>query len=399
MKLRDSGSRTSWRLFHFKRFSVTIMGLLLILAFFPACSNKAEVTPRKKGADLGNGVPVIVTSAIEKTVPVQLTAIGNVQAYSTVTVKAQVGGELIRVRFQEGQDVKQGDPLFQIDPRPFKSELKQAEANLKKDAIQADNTRKDTKRYADLFKEGLVTQQQYDQIRANAEALDAAVRADQAAVENARLQLAYSSIRSPINGRTGNLMVHAGNLVKANDTSPLVTINQISPIYVAFSVPQQNLPDIKKYMAAGKLKAEAIIPKNDGPPSQGILSFVDNAVDPATGTILLKATFPNKDKALWPGQFVNVVLTLTMQSNAIVVPSQAVQSGQQGQYLFIVKPDLTVESRPVIVGREIDQEAIIEKGVQPGENVVTDGQIRLSPGAKVQIKSSPSATASGGGRS
>ncbi len=395
MKLRDLGSQTSWCLFHFKCSSVAIMGLLLFLAFFHACSNKAEVTPKKKGADPGNGVPVIVTSAIEKTVPVQLTAIGNVQAYSTVTVKAQVGGELIRVQFQEGQDVKQGDPLFRIDPRPFKSELKQAEANLKKDAIQADNASKDTKRYADLFKEGLVTQQQYDQIRANAEALNAAVRADQADVENARLQLAYSSIRSPINGRTGNLMVHAGNLVKANDTSPLVTINQISPIYVAFSVPQQNLPEIKKYMAAGKLKTEAIIPKSDGPPSQGTLSFVDNAVDPATGTILLKATFPNKDKALWPGQFVNVVLTLTLQSNAIVVPSQAVQSGQQDQYLFIVKPDLTVESRPVIVGREIDQDAIIEEGVRPGENVVTDGQIRLSPGAKVQIKSPPSATASG----
>lgn len=395
MKLRDFGSRTSWRLFHFKYFSITILGLLLFLAFFPACSNNGAGTSEKKGPII---VPVAVSSAVEKTVPIQLNAIGNVQAYSTVTVKAQVGGQLIRVQFQEGQDVKQGDPLFAIDPRPFKSELKRAEANLKKDAVQADNIRKDTKRYADLFKEGLITQQQYDQIHANAEALKAAVRADQADVENARLQLAYSTIRSPINGRTGNLMVHAGNLVKANDTSPLVTINQISPIYVAFSVPQQNLPEIKKYMAAGRLKVEAVIQKNDGLPSQGILSFIDNAVDPATGTILLKAIFPNKDKTLWPGQFVNVVLTLTLQSNAIVVPSQAVQSGQQGQYLFIVKPDLTVESRPVVVGREIAQEAIIEKGVQPGEKVVTDGQIRLSPGAKVQIKSSPSATASGEGR-
>ncbi len=395
MKLHDFDSRTSWCLFHFKYFAVTILGLLLTLAFFPGCSNNGAGTSEMKGAII---VPVAVSSAVEKTVPVQLNAIGNIQAYSTVAIKAQVGGELIRVHFNEGQDVKQGDPLFQIDPRPFKSELKQAEANLKKDVVQADNIRKDAKRYADLFKEGLVTQQQYDQIRANAEALDAAVRADQAAVENARLQLTYSTIRSPINGRTGNLMVHAGNLVKANDTSPLVTINQISPIYVAFSVPQQHLPEIKKYMAAGKLKVEAIIQNNDGPPSQGILSFIDNAVDPATGTILLKATFPNKEKALWPGQFVNVVLTLTLQSNAIVVPSQAIQSGQQGQYLFIVKPDLTVESRPVIVGREIDQEAIIEKGIQPGENVVTDGQIRLSPGAKVQIKKSPSATASGEGR-
>jgi multidrug efflux system membrane fusion protein len=371
------------------------LGLLLSLAVFTACSNQGAGTSEKKDSII---IPVAVSSAVEKTVPIQLNAIGNVQAYSTVTVKAQVGGELIRVHFQEGQDVRQGDPLFTIDPRPFKSELRQAEANLKKDAIQADNARKDTKRYADLLKEGLVTQQQYDQIHANAEALKAAVRADQAAVENARLQLAYTSIRSPINGRTGNLMVHAGNLVKANDTSPLVTINQTSPIYVAFSVPQQNLPEIKKFMTAGKVKVEAIIPNSDGPPSQGILSFIDNTVDPATGTILLKAIFPNKDKTLWPGQFANVVLTLTLQSNAIVVPSQAVQSGQQGQYLFIVKPDLTVESRPVVVGREVDQEAIIEKGVQPGEKVVTDGQIRLSPGAKVQIKSSPSATASAEGR-
>lgn len=398
MKLRDFGSRTYWPLFHLKYFSGTILGLLLTLAFFPACSNQGAGTSDKKGLGIDTVVPVAVSSVVEKTVPVQLNAIGNIQAYSTVAIKAQVGGELIRVQFQEGQDVKQGDPLFQIDPRPFKSELKRAEANLKKNTVQADNTSKDILRYADLFKEGLITQQQYDQIHANAEALKAAVRADEAAVENARLQLAYSSIRSPINGRTGNLMVHAGNLVKANDTSPLVTINQISPIYVVFSVPQQNLPEIKKYVAAGKLKVEAIIQKNDGPPSQGILSFIDNAVDPATGTILLKATFPNKDKALWPGQFVNVVLTLTLQSNAIVVPSQAVQSGQQGQYLFIVKPDLTVESRPVVVGREIDQEAIIEKGVKPGEKVVTDGQIRLSPGAKVQIKSSPSATDSAEGR-
>lgn len=398
MKLRDFLSKSSWPLFHFKFLSVAILCLFLTLTFLPACSKKTSMSSEKKGSGTVTGMPVNVSTVVEKVVPVQLSAIGNVQAYSTVTVRAQVGGELNRVHFNEGQDVKQGDPLFTIDPRPFKSELKRAEANLKKDAIQAENTRKDTKRYADLIKEGLITQQQYDQIRANAEVLEAAVRADQAAVENARLLLAYSDIRSPINGRTGNLMVHAGNLVKANDTSPLVTINQISPIYVAFSVPQQNLPEIKKYMAAGKLKVEAIIPNSDGPPSQGILSFIDNTVDPATGTILLKAIFPNKDKTLWPGQFANVVLTLTLQSNAIVVPSQAVQSGQQGQYLFIVKPDLTVESRPVVVGREVDQEAIIEKGVQPGEKVVTDGQIRLSPGAKVQIKSSPSATASGEGR-
>lgn len=393
MKLRTFGNRTPWYLFHVGSFPATILGLLLTLTFFSACSDQKAVTSVKKGPGIGIGVPVIMSSAVEKTVPVQLNAIGNVQAYSTVAIRAQVGGELIRVHFNEGQDVKKGDLLFTIDPRPFQAEMKRAEANLTRDKAQVDPARKDLLRYAELFKEGLVTQQQYDQIRANAETLEAAVHADQAAVENTRLQLAYSSIRSPIDGRTGNLMIHAGNLVKANDTTPLVTINQISPIYVAFSVPQQNLPEIKKYMATGKLEVEAIIPKNEGPFFQGILSFVDNAVDQATGTILLKATFPNKDRALWPGQFVNVVLTLTLQSNAIVVPSQAIQSGQQGQYLFIVKPDLTVESRPVTVSRTIDQEAIIEKGVQPGEKVVTDGQLRLSPGTKVQIKNSISATA------
>jgi len=269
-------------------------------------------------------------------------------------------------------------------------QLRQAEANLAKDTIRFENARREVQRQEALFQDGFATQQQYDQVRTNADALEAAVRADQAATENAKLQLEYSSIRSPIEGRTGNLMVHEGNLVKANDNPPLVIINRIRPIYVSFSVPEQNLPEVKKYMGIGKLKVEAIPPKEEGHPSVGELTFIDNAIDPATGTILLKATFPNQDLALWPGQFVNVILTLTTQPNAVVIPSQAIQTGQQGSYLFVVKPDLTVETRPVAVARMVDHQAVIKSGVKPGEVVVTDGQLRLSQGAKVQIKNDTS---------
>jgi membrane fusion protein, multidrug efflux system len=358
-------------------------GLLVVLVL-EGCGGSAPSTGPANVAQ--RAVPVTVSAVVQKTVPVQVRAIGNVQAYSTVAVKAQVGGELISVHFKEGQDVKRGEPLFVIDPRSFEAQLKQAEANLARDTVQLVNARKEVSRYTELFNGGFATQQQYDQIRTNAEALEAAVQADQAALENAKLQLEYSSIESPIDGRTGNLMVHEGNIVKANDTTPLVIINQISPIYVAFSVPEQDLPEIKKYMAVGKLKVETIIPKSEGSPPQGILTFMDNTVDSATGTIQLKATFPNRDRTLWPGQFVNVVLTITTQPNAVIIPTQAVQTGQKGQYVFVVRPDLTVESRSVVVSGTIEGETIIGMGLKTGETVVTDGQLRLFPGAKVEIK-------------
>jgi multidrug efflux system membrane fusion protein len=361
-------------------------GLLLLAIFSSACSNDKSRKP------VSAPIPVTVSTAIQKTVPVQLRAIGNVQAYSTVTIKSKVGGELVRVHFTEGQEVKKGELLFTIDPRPYEAALKQAEANLERDLVQAKNAQEDARRYEFLIQKGVVARQQYEKFRTDADALEATVLADRAAVENAKIQLGYCSIRSPIDGRTGSLIVQQGNIIKAEDIN-LVVINQIIPIDVAFSVVEQFLPEIKKYIALGKIQVEAIVPMNEERPEKGVITFIDNAVDRNTGTIRLKGTFTNREKKLWPGQFVNVVLTLTMEPNAIVVPSQAIQTGQEGQYIFVVKQDLTVESRPVVAGRSVNNETVVQKGLNTDEKVVTDGQLRLYPGAKVEIKTSDSATA------
>jgi multidrug efflux system membrane fusion protein len=369
---------------------IVVFGLLLLVIFSSACSNDKSRKP------VSAPIPVTVSTAIQKMVPEQLRVIGNVQAYSTVTVKSLVGGELVGVNFTEGQDVKKGDLLFTIDSQPFEAALKQAEANLQKDLAQAKNAQEDARRYEFLIQKNVVARQQYDKFRTDADALEATVLADRAAVENAKIQLGYCSIRSPIDGRTGIINIKRGNIIAAV-TQPnaidLVTINQIIPIYVIFSVPEQNLPEIKKYMARGSLKVEALPPNDTSSGEQGVLTFIDNTVDKTTGTILLKGTFANREKKLWPGQFVNVVLTLTTEPNAIVIPSQAIQTGQEGQYIFVVKEDLTVESRPVIAGRSANNETIVQKGLQVDEKVVTDGQLRLYPGAKVEIKTSDSATA------
>jgi multidrug efflux system membrane fusion protein len=333
-----------------------------------------------------------VSTATQKTVPVQLRAIGNVQAYSTVTIKSKVGGELVRVHFIEGQDVKKGDLLFTIDPRPYEAALKQAEANLERDMARAKNAQDDARRYEFLIQKGVVARQQYEKFQTDADALEATVLADRAAVENAKIQLGYCFIRSPIDGRTGSLIIQQGNIIKAEDIN-LVVINQIIPIDVTFSVPEQFFSEIKKYMATGKLQVEALIPMNEERPEKGMITFIDNTVDSNTGTIRLKGTFPNREKKLWPGQFVNVALTLTTEPNAIVVPSQTIQTGQEGQYIFVVKEDLTVESRPVVAGRTVNNETVIQKGLQVNEKVVTDGQLRLYPGAKVEIKISDSSKA------
>ncbi|HUZ46332.1 MAG TPA: efflux RND transporter periplasmic adaptor subunit [Terriglobia bacterium] len=330
-------------------------------------------------------VPVTVAKAVEKDVPVQVTAIGNVEAYSTVTIKSLVDGEIQRAYFTQGQDVKKGSLLFMIDQRPFQATLQQAEANLARDEAQAKNARQQLQRYTQLENAGIVSKDQYDQFETNAVALEAAVRADRAAVKQIEIQLSYCSIYSPISGRTGSLLVYPGNLVKTNDTS-LVVINQITPIYVDFSVPEQYLAEIKKYKAYGSLQVLASIPNSGREPSVGRLSFINNAVDSSTGTIMLKATFPNGDRRLWPGQFVSVTVNLTLQPHATVVPSQAVQTGQQGKYIYVVKPDLTTELRPVQVGNTVGGVTVIEQGIKPGETVVTNGQLRLYPGAKVAVK-------------
>ncbi len=359
------------------------------------------------------GVPVSAGTVVQKTVPIQVRAIGNVEAYSTIQVKAQVGGELMKVHFTEGQFVKKGEMLFTIDPRPFEAvvnqieaniqkdtaQMKQAQANMAKDAAQASNAEVEARRYSELLERGVVSKEQFDQFRTNAEALQATVEADRAAVNsasqaikadeanltNAKLQLSYCYIRSPIDGRTGSLMVHQGNLIKANDV-PIVVIDQIDPIRASFTVPEQQLSDIKRYNSEGTLKVQAVVPGQEQQPQEGTISFVDNTVDTTTGTIKLKGIFANPEKKLWPGQFVNVVLTLTIQPDALVVPSPAVQTGQVGTYVFVINSDQTVESRQVVVGRSLDGETVIDKGLQAGERVVTDGQLRLVPGARVEIK-------------
>ncbi len=358
--------------------NLRLPAIVLLLSIITACTAKG---PRQ--SERVSTVPVVVATAALKNVPVQVSAIGTVETQWTVGIKSMVAGELTKVYFQEGQDVKKGDLLFTIDKRPFEAELAQAEATLARDIAQAVNARSQAQRYQSLLKDGVVAKEQTEQMQTSADALEAAVRADRAAVENARVQLQYCSIYAPISGRTGNLMVHAGNVVKSNDIA-LVTINQISPIYASFAVPEQFLPDIKKHMVGGKLRVEAGPPGQ--PPSAGALSFVDNTVDAATGTIKLKGLFPNTERRLWPGQFVNVVLTLATQSGAVVVPSQAVQTGQQGQYVYVVKSDMTAESRPVVLDRIVEGEAVIQKGVRPGDVVVTDGHLRLVPGAKVETK-------------
>jgi multidrug efflux system membrane fusion protein len=350
-----------------------------------------EATPQaaaRGGGRGGDAGPVAVTTApvVLKSVPIELSVIGTAQAYSTVDIRAQTTGELTSVNFKEGDDVRKGQVLFTLDKRPLESALQQAEANLKRDEAQAANARAQVTRYQDLLKRGIATREQVDQINTNAAALDATVGADRAAVENAQVQLQYATITAPISGRTGALMVHAGNLVRANDTTPLVVINQIAPIFVEFAIPEARLPEMKRYMAENTVKVSAAPPNDAGNPSTGHITFVDNQVDPTTGTIKLKGTFANEDRRLWPGQFVNVQVTLTTEHDATVVPSAAVQSGPQGTYVFVVKPDKTVDLRTIEVERTNGDDSVIKQGLKSGEVVVTDGQLRLVPGSRVMVK-------------
>src|SRR5580765_4511457 len=353
--------------------STRILITLLGCGLLTSCSGSKAAPPSI------TAVPILAATVEQKDVPLQVKAIGAVEAYSNVSVKTQITGELTGVHFKEGQDVSKGQLLFTLDKRPFEAALKQAQGMLARDQAQAANARNQANRSRALNQAGVVSKEEYDRMQSEADALDAAVLADQAAVENARVQLVYCSIYSPINGRTGPLLIHQGNMIKANDTPFLVSINQVQPIYATFTVPEQNLADIKRYSGRGKLRVRAFIPNDTGGPASGWLSFIDNTVDQATGTIKLKGEFPNSDRRLWPGQFVDVVLTLAQQPNAIVVPSQALQNGQQGQFVFVVKPDMTVEARSVVLDRSTDGQAVISKGLIPGEQVVTESQLRLVP--------------------
>jgi multidrug efflux system membrane fusion protein len=364
--------------------------MLVSLSALPACSGgEASNAGQPAGGGRGNQqavVPVAVGSVVQKSMPIEIKVIGSGEAYSTVAVHAQVTGQLTSVTFKEGDDVKQGQVLFSLDRRPLEAALQQAQANLERDLAQSANAASQAKRYQDLEQRGIATREQVDTTRSGASALSATVEADRAAIENAKVQLEYATIAAPLTGRTGALMVHEGNLVRALDTTPLVVINQVAPIYVSFGIPEARLPDLKRYMAQGSLRVSASPPNETGPAASGRITFVDNAVDATTGTIRIKGTFPNTDRRLWPGQFVNVVVALTTDPHAIVAPSAAIQASQQGPYAFVVNTDRTVESRTVVVDRVNGDETVVRSGLKPGETVVTDGHLRLVPGSRVSIK-------------
>ncbi len=333
-------------------------------------------------------VPVTIAVAQQKSMPVQVRAIGRVQPLTSVEVHALVTGQLMNVLFREGQDVAKEDRLFLIDPRPYQAALSQAQANLARDHARLRNAESEAARYADLVKKDYVTKEDYERFTAGAAAASATVDADVAAVETARLQLSYCDIRSPMTGRTGSVQVHAGNIVHPNDPTPLVVINQISPVYVQFSVPETQLSQVRA-RGFSNVPVTAMSQQSSAPLATGHLTFINNQVDTTTGTITLKATFENQNRALWPGQFVTVAVTLQERPNAVVVPSQAVQTGQRGQYLYVVKLDRSVEMRAVSVAESVQDISIIASGITPGETVVTDGQLRLTPKSKVEIKNAP----------
>lgn len=361
--------------------------IAIVAAVGAGCSKSG---PEAAGGFMSGPVPVLIAQAVQKTVPIQLHAIGTVEAYSTVSVRSQIDGKIAEVHFHEGENVKRGDLLVTIDPRPLQAALHQAQANLARDRAQLAQAANDEKRYGYLLEQGVGSREQSDQAHATAQALRATVMADQAAEQTAQLNLEYTQIRSPIDGRTGNLMLHPGNLVKANDSaSAIVVINQLKPIYVDFNVPEKDLDEVRRDMTGHQL-AVLVRPRSrelQAASESGTLNFIDNAVNANTGTFELKGLFANERERLWPGQFVDVTLTLSELPDTILVPSQAVQTGQDGSFVFLVGHDMSVTPRPVVVGDSLDGQTVIKSGIKAGETVVTDGQLRLFPGARVKIKS------------
>ncbi|HKB09882.1 MAG TPA: efflux RND transporter periplasmic adaptor subunit [Vicinamibacterales bacterium] len=409
--------------------SLHIVWLGIALAGAACTSNTSAAGPgggrggRGRGGDSGPA-PIVTAKAVEKDVPVDLAAIGNVEAYASISIRSQVTGQLQEVAFREGDFVKQGQMLFTLDRRPFEAALAQADANLTRDkallaqaeaqlardASNAEYTQLTAERQAQLVQRGIISRDQGEQSRAQADATAAVVKADRASIESARAQLVaqqaavdaarvnlgYTAIKSPIDGRTGNLSVKVGGLVTANNTE-LITVARVEPVYVTFSVPATHLPTIKRHLTSDPLTVIAVPQDVDAQPATGKLTFVDNAVDVSTDTIKLKATFENAGRRLWPGQFARVTLRLATLPHALVVPSQAVQTGQDGQYVFVVKPDSTVEQRTVTPGQRVADDVVVEKGLQAGETVVTEGQLRLEPGSRVTTDLSPRGGGAGAG--
>ncbi len=373
----------------FLRFGQVVAGSCAIAAAVAACT-------RSQAAG-GGRVPVTVARAERRAVPYTIGALGTVEPISTVAVTSQVSGMLLRVRFHEGDEVTAGQVLFEIDPRPYRAALTAAQASLARDLVQWQNADRDAQRYRELVATNGVTQEDYQQKVTAAAALGAAVRADSAAQETARLNLDYATIHAPIAGRTGSLLIHEGNLVRTTSTEPLVTINQLRPIRMRFAVPAARLPDLQQ-ARGGARDVFARVADDTLPPMRGALSFMDNHVDSTTGTVALKAEFPNRDGRLWPGQYASVSLVLGVQADAIVIPAPAVLTGQQGTYVFVVNPDGTAVPQNVTVARTSDSIAVIAAGLRPGDQVVTDGQMRLTAGAKVDVKAGLQTVGEGGSK-
>lgn len=376
--------------------AIAVLAVAAYFLFRPDVSPKsnAKAFSRRSGP-----VPVVIATAQKETVPVTIRAVGNAQALATVAIKSRVDGQIMKVHFKDGAAVKKGDLLYTIDPRPFQTQLRQSEAILARDRAQLENARVTLKRTQELNSKGYATQQQLDVNRTTVAAMQETIKVDEAAIAGVRLQLGFTEIRSPIDGRAADTQVDAGNLVKANDVQ-LVVINEIKPIQVAFFVPEQYAFEIRRRMATEELKVMVSVPKVQGPPLVGAATFITNSVDSSTGTVLLKATLPNRDGALLPGQFVNVDLQMATIPDALVVPSQAVQTGQKGDYVFVVKADDLVDIRPVTVGEQVGSRTVITSGIAAGEKIVIDGQLRLYPGAQAtELKSQTNRPSQRKGRS
>lgn len=366
------------------RLSILLFPLAAVL-LVSGCTNKQQVAAGG-GAGRRPPAPVVVAGVEQRDIPVQINAIGNVEAYQTVQIRSQVNGQIQKIFFKEGEDVGQGQKLFQLDKRPFQADLEKAIGQMKHDQAQAENSRMQTERYSSLEKEGIVSHEQGGLLTSQAKADASAVEADRAAVDAARVQLQYTDIVAPINARAGALLINLGNLVKANDTPYLVQLNQVTPIYVTFFVPEGNLDRVRQRYSAGQLKVLAYPKGQSDGPVEGQLTFIDNGVDTTTGMFKLKATFQNKDRRLWPGQFVDVALQLSMQKNAVVVPTKAIQTGQQGDYVYVVRADSTAESRPVKTAGAYQNLTLIAGGLNAGEQVIVDGQLGVAPNAKVVVQ-------------
>jgi membrane fusion protein, multidrug efflux system len=365
--------------------------VFLSLCALSGCANKQALQAASPSAVSGAGrppAPVVVSTVEQRNVPVQITAIGNVEAYQTVQIRSQVNGQIETIHFKEGQDVRQGQLLYSLDKRPFQAALEQAQGNLKRDEAQAANAKLQAARYTDLENQGVISHEQADLQRTQASSNSAAAYADQAAVDAAKVQLQYTDIYAPIDARAGALMMNVGNLVKANDTPFLVQLNQIAPIYVTFTIPEARLSEVRQFVAAKRLKVIAYPKGQNSNNAEGLLTFIDNGVDPQTATIKLKATFQNKDRRLWPGEFVNVVLNLSTLNNAITVPTKAVQSGQQGDYVYVVSKDGTATPHQVTTVGTYQNLTIVKSGLNPGDTVIVDGQLRVAPNGKVVVQSS-----------